>query len=374
MKLRQLPSGSWTTQVQIDGHRRSITAKSKEEVKKRAMQYAVTGSYAPSVPLGTLIDNYIDTKRNLLSPSTVERYERIRRRHFQNIMNIRADRMTSERIQSEINLMAVKYSPKTIRNAYSLITATLDLYAPHVKFKVTMPAKVKTEYHIPTTEDVNALIAHASPNMKTAIMLAAFCGLRRGEIAALTASDILSDALCVRRSAVYDSDGKMVIKHPKTYHSARIVMMPDIVREHIKDKTDRICPLALSTITREFDALRDRLGMRCRFHDLRHYYASVLHAIGIPDQYIMQSGGWKSDFMLKAVYRNTLDDFRAQNDAKINAYFSKNANNIPQKVQTKCKRKPRGDPQDRIKSTASHAVIRGSIPLGVTNRKSREST
>ena len=37
-----------------------------------------------------------------------------------------------------------------------------------------------------------------------------------------------------------------------------------------------------------------------RFHDLRHYAASTMHAIGVPDQYIMQRGGWSSGKTLKA--------------------------------------------------------------------------
>lgn len=328
MKIRKLPSGNYNTQIQVNGKRKSITASTRNDVRRLAMEYAVTRSDAPSAPLGLLVDNYIESKRNVLSPSTVERYERIRKRHFNRLMTYPADQLTSERVQKEINLMSAEYSPKTVRNAYGLITATLDLYAPEVKFKVTMPAKVKTEYHIPTTEDVNALISQASPNLKTAIMLAASCGLRRGEIAALTSDDIIGDTIHVHRSAVYDSNGKIVIKRPKTYHSDRYVTMPDIVRNHVQNKTGRICPIALSTITREFDALRDRLGLRCRFHDLRHYYASVLHSIGVPDQYIMESGGWKSDFMLKAVYRNTLDDFRAQNAAKINSFFSQSVNEV----------------------------------------------
>ena len=326
MKIRQLPSGSWTTQIQVNGKRKSITHKSKTECKRLAREYASRRSDTPCEQLGSLIDNYIDDKRNVLSPSTVERYERIRKRHFQRLMVTPVDKLTSERVQSEINVMSAEYAPKTVRNAYGLITATLDLYAPEVKFRVTMPAKRKIEYHIPTTEEVNTLIAAASPNMKTAIMLAAFCGLRRGEIAALTDSDIHDDVLHVSKSAVIDSNHQTVIKTPKTYHSDRYVVIPDIVKNHLLGKKGRICPIALSTITREFDALRDRLGLKCRFHDLRHYYASVLHAIGVPDQYIMEQGGWKSDFMLKAVYRNTLDDMRAQNNARINSFFSKSAN------------------------------------------------
>lgn len=328
MKIRKLPSGNYNTQIQVNGKRKSITASTRNDVRRLAMEYAVTRSDAPSAPLGLLVDNYIESKRNILSPSTVERYERIRKRHFHRLMTYSVDQLTSERVQKEINLMSAEYSPKTVRNAYGLITATLDLYAPEVKFKVTMPAKVKTEYHIPTTEDVNALINQASPNLKTAIMLAAFCGLRRGEIAALTDADIHDNVLHVSKSAVIDSNHQILIKTPKTYHSDRIVMMPDIVKNHLEGKEGKICPIALSTITREFDALRDRLGLKCRFHDLRHYYASILHAIGVPDQYIMEQGGWKSDFMLKAVYRNTLDDFRAQNAAKINSFFSQSVNEV----------------------------------------------
>ena len=47
-----------------------------------------------------------------------------------------------------------------------------------------------------------------------------------------------------------------------------------------------------------------------RFHDLRHYSASIMHAINIPDQYIMQRGGWSSDRTLKDIYRGTLDDYQ----------------------------------------------------------------
>ena len=47
-----------------------------------------------------------------------------------------------------------------------------------------------------------------------------------------------------------------------------------------------------------------------RFHDLRRYSASIMHAIGDPDQYIMERGGWKSDKVLKQVYRGTLNEYQ----------------------------------------------------------------
>ena len=31
------------------------------------------------------------------------------------------------------------------------------------------------------------------------------------------------------------------------------------------------------------------------------------HSLGIPDSYIMESGGWKSDTTLKSIYRHAMD-------------------------------------------------------------------
>ena len=75
-------------------------------------------------------------------------------------------------------------------------------------------------------------------------------------------------------------------------------------------------------ISKNFMELRNSLGLKCRFHDLRHYAASVMHAIGIPDQYIMERGGWKSDSTLKRIYRNALSDKSAQFSNQANDYFS----------------------------------------------------
>ena len=54
--------------------------------------------------------------------------------------------------------------------------------------------------------------------------------------------------------------------------------------------------------------MRHELTEHIRFHDLRHYYASIAHALGVPDVYIMQQGGWKTDNVMKRVYRDALSD------------------------------------------------------------------
>jgi integrase len=207
-----------------------------------------------------------------------------------------------------------------------LIRAALSLFAPELNLRVTLPPKKKLEYHTPTTEEVYSLINAASPNMKTAIMLAAFCGLRRGEIVSLTYDDIRDNVIHVHSAAVIGN----VVKSPKTYTSDRYIPIPQFVLNYIlgNKKDKKVCPLSLNSISHRFTELRDKLGYNCRFHDLRHYYASACHAIGVPDQYIMKFGGWKSDAILKDIYRGTLDDFERNSADKITAYFDKNANEM----------------------------------------------
>lgn len=48
-----------------------------------------------------------------------------------------------------------------------------------------------------------------------------------------------------------------------------------------------------------------------------------MHAIGVPDQYIMERGGWKSDKVLKQVYRGTLTEYQKKYTEMTNGYFEK---------------------------------------------------
>ena len=321
MKPRKLKSGTWFIQTQVNGVRRSFSAPTRAEVIRKATEYKLTATDAPSASLGALVDQYIDVKRNVLSPTTIKRYELTRRSEFQRLMSVPVRELTSDRVQAEINILSADHSPKTVRNAYGLIRATLSLYAPELSIKVTLPQKKTLEYEVPTTEQVYDLIDHAGKSLKVAIMLAAFCGLRRGEIAALQSEDIKGNIIHVKSSTIL-SDGKQVEKTPKTFTSDRYVPAPDFLIS-LLPKRGKVCPLSLNSITHRFQELRDKLGYKCRFHDLRHYYASALHAIGIRDQYIMKFGGWKSDSILKSVYRGTLDDFETAAAEQATAYFER---------------------------------------------------
>lgn len=58
-------------------------------------------------------------------------------------------------------------------------------------------------------------------------------------------------------------------------------------------------------------------------HSLRHAFAAIMHAQGIPDKYVMRAGGWSSDYVLKDIYQYTFDSEAAKAEEKANKYFSR---------------------------------------------------
>ena len=45
-------------------------------------------------------------------------------------------------------------------------------------------------------------------------------------------------------------------------------------------------------------------------------------ALGVPDKYAMERGGWATNSTLKAVYQHTFSEERKQIDALIDDYFN----------------------------------------------------
>jgi integrase len=192
-------------------------------------------------------------------------------------------------------------------------------------YRVTLPQKQVLERNIPTDADVQNLLNHAKPELRLAIVLASVGTLRRGEICGLKYKDVLRDfnAIYVHSDVIKSTNGWVYKEMPKNDSSVRRVIFPKEVIDMIGQGDDEefIYPFKPNVLTQQFIKLRDKLGLKCKFHDLRHYAASTLHAIGVPDVYIMERGGWANDSTLKSIYRNVLNDKSAHFTSIANDYF-----------------------------------------------------
>lgn len=325
----QLKSGKWAIRPSAYGDRAFFTGKTRGEVMLKAGEW-MTGrreKHAADMTVAVALESYIEDCEETLSPSTIRGYEAIKKRILKyDIQHHKIDMVSAPELQRFVKQLAKKYKPKTVRNTYGLLSASLRFYGVHVPESVSMPKEEEKRYFLPTGDELNTMLDEFDGTpMKTAVLLAAFAGLRRSEIVALDASDVnhKTKSIRIHAAVVEDKDKTLVRKATKTSSSTRTVMLPDVVYENIKDIEGSICPMTPKAISCQWEKKRKKHGIRARFHDLRHYSASLSHAIGVPDQYIMSRHGWKTDFALKTIYRNELDDFTVTMNNKINTYIDK---------------------------------------------------
>ncbi len=118
-----------------------------------------------------------------------------------------------------------------------------------------------------------------------------WCGLRLGEMLALTPEDFDFEKETVRINKSYQRiKGEDVITDPKTEKSKRVVQMPHFLVEEMQDyidrlyhikKKDRIFLITKSWLHHEMDRGSKESGVkRIRIHDLRHSHVSLLINMG----------------------------------------------------------------------------------------------
>ena len=270
------------------------------------------------------IIRYIDSKENVLSPSTVREYRKASERDLKILHSVSYRKLTPELIQSAINNEAETHSPKTVRNMYNLLTASLKMFYPEFHANITLPQKIRPTYYVPTDKDIKKLLKNSKgEEIEKAILLAALGSLRRSEISPLTIDDITDIGVVVNKAQVKNSKNEWVIKSTKSYAGNRISPLPPkVLKKMTADKNGKIVNLTPEQIYRYFKKKLTEYGIPdFRFHDLRHYYASVLHFLQVPDKYIMEYGGWNTRDTLDRVYKHILPDKESKEQEKIVNFF-----------------------------------------------------
>lgn len=149
---------------------------------------------------------------------------------------------------------------------------------------------------VPTPEEVGAVLAASEDYHYPVWALGAFAGLRLGEATAVQVRDIdfLRRKLHVTRQIQRGNVGAGLEVRPPKYGSERDVYLPDglveLLARHLERfppgpdgwlvERDSGGPLAPSTVNHWWTTTLDRVGLRARMHDLRHFYASGLIAAG----------------------------------------------------------------------------------------------
>lgn len=261
---------------------------------------------------------YIENRRNVVSPNTIRTYNTKINQLSEGFKKKNIYDIESEEIQAEVNRLSEKLEPKTVKTTYGFITAVLGANRSLGKLRVKLPQTIKKEVYEPTNKDIKRILDEVKgTNYSVAFQLGVW-GCREGEICALDIEDLdKNNNLHIHRTMVMDENCKWMVKEtPKTDESNRTIPLPKELADEIREQ-GFIFDKIPNRLNKKIHDVQKKLGIPSfKFHALRSYFASYAHSLGIPDSDILSLGGWKTDNVMKRVYRKSIEESK-EKSAKI---------------------------------------------------------
>ena len=316
MTIEKLPSGNYRIKQMRNGKTTSITIDHKP-TKKEAEDLIQEKSSGISdrTPFGSAAQNYIDSKSNVLSPSSIRGYRTILKCQIpDDFKNTPIERVNLPQIQHLINNASISYSAKTVRNLSGFVMSVCAFYGLEVK-SPTLPKKENKDDYIPTEEDIKRILDDVKGTQYEVPFILGTYGLRRSEICALTKDDLEGNVLSINKALVLNDNNEWTLKYiNKTEKSTRQIFVSDYVADLIREKG--ACPCTPHSLYWKLQRVQLKLDIhRFPFHKLRHFFASYLHGQGFSDKQIEALGGWKSDYTLKKIYQHEMEMAQAKQKA-----------------------------------------------------------
>jgi integrase len=352
--IRKRPNGTWQATIFVgrDANGKQlfkyVTADSQKECKRKAREIEQEIEEGRLVNLENVrvvawIEKWMDMKT--LSPSTRATYKSYIKNHFTPYFgNLKLKQLNEIHLKK---FMAEKskegLSQASVRRMTSVLKSALDevMKQKSPARDIKLPKEEKYTPHVPTDTEME-LIHNAVRGTRDEpiVLLAAWCGLRRGEIFALKWNDIdwTKGMIRVDESYAINEDNLYEDKRPKSENGLRVVVVPeyllellDNMRKPKKSKKGNVVeiskpdhrifnmrPDSYSSYWAKF--VREKKLPDIRFHDLRHYHASWLYAQGIPDQYAASRLGHDIK-ILKSIYQHLGLDRQVEIDNNIRQMY-----------------------------------------------------
>lgn len=312
-KPRKLPSGSWFIQLRLDGESVPVTAPTEKECTRMAAlikaehRAGKRQEKRSGDTLGQIVEKYISSRSNTLSPSTIRGYYAIKRTRFSSVMDkpIRGIRDWQIICNRESKLC----SAKTLKNAWYFIVSALKyagIEVPNVR--IAQVEQKEKPYFEP--EQIPLFIKAIKGKSWEVGALLALHGLRNSEIHGLQREDIdiANERIFVHSSLVIDKDNKHITKPTnknKTSHRYVPILIPELKNaiESIEGSGGRLISQHPQTLYKQINKVCKDSGLpEVGVHGLRHSFATLAYHLGVPEKIAMQIGGWADDSTMRKIY------------------------------------------------------------------------
>ncbi|MFJ2646589.1 tyrosine-type recombinase/integrase [Streptomyces sp. NPDC087420] len=270
---------------------------------------------AGKVDFGTYAATWI-TERGI-SASTADLYRSLLRNHLvPTFGKVAVADITAAMVRAwRVARLGSGVGPSTVAKAYALLRAIL-MTAVEDRLIRRNPCRIKgaSSAHTPerptaTVQEVYAVAAAIQPRYRALVLLAAFSGLRWGELVGLRRRDLdlAGGTLRVRRNVAELHSGKRLIKEPKSAAGKRTVAVPAVIAgdlsthlaiysEHGADGQVFIGAKGATPRRNHFNRLWrkacEEAGIKgLHFHDLRHTGNTLAAATGASTRELMTRMG-----------------------------------------------------------------------------------
>lgn len=313
---RKLSSGSWFIQLRLGGESISITERTEKECIRQAQyiksEYLAGRREKAAGRLPTLshaIDDYIKSKSNILSPSTIRGYRTIQRTRFKAMMGRPLSSIKDADWIQACNQEAVLCSAKTLTNTWRFV-ATVIRSAGGIPPNITLPQIVPNERPFLDPDQIKVFISAVNGTEVEIPALLALSSLRRSEICALRWEniDFAQRVIYVKGAAVFSERQELVQKQEnKNRSSSRTV---PIMIDALFDTLQREKKTSGLVVTCNPNTIWSRVNRICSdndlprvgVHGLRHSFASLAYHLGVPEKITMEIGGWSDSQTMRNIY------------------------------------------------------------------------
>lgn len=311
-KAKQLPSGAWFCRVRIDGQDIPITRDTEKEAVAEAMAIKAGIKEAAKKPkkktLTQAIDDYIEVRRNIISPATIRGYKNIQSHRFPAMMKKDIHMVTQDQWQRAVNLEAKKVNAKTLTNSWRFIASVIT-EATGKTVSIKLPQIVPNERPWLTPEEIPVFVAAVKGTTVEIPALLALSSLRCSEILDLKWSDIDMEKKLIRvnGSAVFDENGDLIHKQENKNSTSRrtVPIIPPLedALNRTPQKGEYVVKITANWIYRSINTVCEKNGLpKVGIHGLRHSFASLAFHLNMPEKVAMQIGGWSNDQTMRKIY------------------------------------------------------------------------
>jgi len=302
-KPKLLADNTYSAQLMVNGERFTVKADTLEEyeAKARATKLSILAikKAPPKTTLGDAIDSYIESNRNILSPSTLRGYLMIRGNRFKSYMALPYSEIDYQRMASDEALLC---SPKTLTNAFALVKSSLKKVGYAVP-DVNLPTVITPDLLFLDYEQIPVYLSAAKGKAGELASILALHSLRMSELLAITVNDVDDKYITVNKAVVRDDNNQYVQKITKTEKSTRQipVMIPRLL-ELLPDNGRLVTntPTAIEKQIRRVCEASSLPYIGC--HGLRRSFASLAFHLHWDERSIMSVGGWSNMQTVHKVY------------------------------------------------------------------------